>query len=124
MNIIEQLEEMLGRYIGAYPAFRIKPVGEVGSQVRDEQERLMALESEAMTLLGEVRVWKESGDYKFALALHDMEIGERIEDGGKERYGFGWVITRVPGGWIYTAQTAASPCSVFVPHSQEGALPF
>ncbi len=42
---------MLERYIAAYPAFRVKPIGAPGSQARDEQERLMVLEEAAMGVL-------------------------------------------------------------------------
>jgi hypothetical protein len=42
---------VLERYMNAYPAFRIKPNGAPGSQVRNEQERLMALEDEAKAVL-------------------------------------------------------------------------
>lgn len=45
------LREMLERYMNAYPAFRMKPIGAPGSQARDEQERLMALEDSARALL-------------------------------------------------------------------------
>lgn len=57
-------------------------------------------------------------------AIYSMHLGERITDNGKTIYGFDWVITRVPGGWIYTAETALSPCSVFVPHSNEFTTPY
>lgn len=48
-----ELANILERYIAAYPAFRMKPVGAPGSQARDEQERLMALEQTALKILGE-----------------------------------------------------------------------
>lgn len=40
----DELAKILERYTFAYPAFRFKPEGAPGSQVRTEQERLMALE--------------------------------------------------------------------------------
>lgn len=45
------LTSVLCRYMDAYPAFRIKPQGSPGSQVRDEQERLMAIEDAAQVAL-------------------------------------------------------------------------
>lgn len=60
----------------------------------------------------------------FKSALFSMNLGERITDNGENLYGFNWVITRVPNGWIYTAQTAMSPCSVFVPYSDEPNIPY
>lgn len=42
---------VLQRYVNAYPAFRIKPVGAPGSPERVEQERLMALEDAARTAI-------------------------------------------------------------------------
>lgn len=63
-----------------------------------------------------------SGDFKDI--LYNMPLGYRIEDNGKDKYGFTWIITRVAGGWIYTAQTALSPCSVFVPYNNEFELPY
>lgn len=57
-------------------------------------------------------------------SIYSMHLGERIVDNGKSLYGFDWVITRVPGGWIYTAETASSPCSVFVPYKNEFSLPY
>jgi hypothetical protein len=47
----DELADLLRRYMAAYPAFRIKPMGSPGSQVRDEQERLMALEEAAIAAL-------------------------------------------------------------------------
>jgi hypothetical protein len=38
---------VLKRYVNAYPAFRMKPVGAPGSEKRIEQENLMALEDAA-----------------------------------------------------------------------------
>lgn len=49
-----ELRGLLERYMSAYPAFRIKPAGAPGSQVRDEQERLMALEDEARAAIAKV----------------------------------------------------------------------
>lgn len=46
-----ELANIVKRYMGAYPAFRIKPEGAPGSQARDEQERLMALEDAALAAL-------------------------------------------------------------------------
>ena len=60
----------------------------------------------------------------FRDALCSMKLGERIKDNAKHLYGYDWVITRVPNGWIYTAETALSPCSVFVPYSDEPNIPF
>ena len=61
---------------------------------------------------------------EFKGALYGMKLGERITSGDKGTYGFDWVITRVPGGWIYTAETALSPASVFVPYDNEFQLNF
>lgn len=47
--------DLLERYIAAYPAFRVKPVGAPGSRARDEQERLMALEEAALAALRAAR---------------------------------------------------------------------
>jgi hypothetical protein len=47
----DAIADVLERYVAAYPAFRIKPVGAPGSQVREEQERLMALEDAARAVL-------------------------------------------------------------------------
>jgi hypothetical protein len=47
----DAIAAVLERYVAAYPAFRIKPVGAPGSQVREEQERLMALEDAARAVL-------------------------------------------------------------------------
>jgi hypothetical protein len=46
------LKAMVERYMSAYPAFRIKPVGAPNSEKRREQENLMALEDSARKLLG------------------------------------------------------------------------
>lgn len=121
--MLSKLEEMLSRYMGAYPAFRIKPIGAEGSAARIEQENLMRLEEEARALLSNVRDWRENRDGETGFSLHDMTIGQRIALGSADD-GFPWCVTRVPGGWIYTAVTAEAPCSVFVPYSDEGALPF
>jgi hypothetical protein len=51
----QQLAAIVERYMAAYPAFRMKPVGSPGSQVRDEQERLMALEDAARAALASAR---------------------------------------------------------------------
>lgn len=61
---------------------------------------------------------------EFKDALYGMKLGERIVSGDKGTYGFDWVITRVPGGWLYTAETALSPCTTFVPFNEEFALEF
>jgi len=47
----ERLRALLNRYISAYPAFRIRPVGAPGSEKRIEQENLMALEDAAQAAL-------------------------------------------------------------------------
>ena len=47
----DAMAAVLERYMNMYPAFRIKPEGAPGSQVRDEQERKMALEDAARALL-------------------------------------------------------------------------
>ena len=47
----ERLRYVLNRYISAYPAFRIRPVGAPGSKKRTEQENLMALEDAALAVL-------------------------------------------------------------------------
>lgn len=44
---VETLTAILGRYMAAYPAFRMKPIGAPGSVMRVEQENLMALEDAA-----------------------------------------------------------------------------
>ena len=49
---VEQLRAVLERYMFAYPAFRMKPIGAPGSPARIESERLMALEEEAQRVLG------------------------------------------------------------------------
>jgi len=56
--------------------------------------------------------------------LYALNLGERIASGDKGTYGFDWVITRVPGGWLYTAETALSPCTTFVPFNEEFMLEF
>lgn len=48
---IEALRSTLERYMFAYPAFRMKPVGAPGSPARIESERLMALEEQAQRVL-------------------------------------------------------------------------
>lgn len=48
---VERLRGLLGRYMSAYPAFRMKPVGAEGSPARIEQENLMALEELAKDAL-------------------------------------------------------------------------
>ena len=48
---IEALRGILERYMFAYPAFRMKPVGAPGSPIRIEAERLMALEESAQKIL-------------------------------------------------------------------------
>lgn len=47
VNATSELVAVLRRYMSAYPAFRIKPIGAPGSQARIEQENLMALEDAA-----------------------------------------------------------------------------
>lgn len=42
---------ILRRYMAAYPAFRIKPVGAPGSEKRVEQENLIALEDDALDII-------------------------------------------------------------------------
>lgn len=61
---------------------------------------------------------------EFKKVLYNMKLGERISSGDKGIYGFDWIITRVPGGWIYTAETAMSPASVFVPYNNEFDISF
>jgi hypothetical protein len=46
-----ELVDVLCRYLAAYPAFRIKPVGAPGSPARIEQENLMALEQTAIEVI-------------------------------------------------------------------------
>lgn len=50
-KVTQELATMLERYMAAYPAFRMKPVGQEGSIMRMEQDKLMALEDSARTLL-------------------------------------------------------------------------
>lgn len=50
-NSHDDLVKLLERYMAAYPAFRIKPVGAPGSEKRIEQENLMALEDAARAAL-------------------------------------------------------------------------
>lgn len=61
LNAIKENMRLIGqtlqRYINAYPAFRIKPIGAPNSEKRDEQERLMRLEDLAKSLI------KQSKDY-------------------------------------------------------------
>lgn len=45
------LLEVLSRYVSAYPAFRMKPVGAPGSDKRIEQQNLMALEDTAQAAI-------------------------------------------------------------------------
>lgn len=45
------LRAVLHRYMSAYPAFRMKPIGAPGSPARIEQENLMALEESARATL-------------------------------------------------------------------------
>jgi len=52
---IEELCAVLERYVGAYPAFRMKPIGAPGSPARIEQEGLMRLEDDAMVALAKAR---------------------------------------------------------------------
>lgn len=48
---LPDLVKVLERYMDAYPAFRIKPIGAPGSAARIEQENLMALEDAAKRLI-------------------------------------------------------------------------
>lgn len=57
---VEQLRTVLERYMFAYPAFRMKPVGAPGSPARIESERLMALEEAAQAALGSPSTSKAS----------------------------------------------------------------
>jgi len=52
----DDLADMLRRYISAYPAFRMKPIGAPNSEKRIEQEMLMQLEDDANSLI------KQSGE--------------------------------------------------------------
>lgn len=54
----------------------------------------------------------------FEKALGDMQLGDRISSGDKEKYQFEWEITRVPSGWIYSCP-AGQGHSVFVPYSEQ-----
>lgn len=47
----DALAAVLNRYLAAYPAFRMKPIGAPGSEKRIEQENLMALEDTARAAL-------------------------------------------------------------------------
>lgn len=50
LKLIEAAPDLLAvlqRYVNAYPAFRMKPIGAPGSPARIEQENLMALEDAA-----------------------------------------------------------------------------
>lgn len=49
------LRHVLERYMAAYPAFRMKPVGAPGSEKRAEQENLMALEDAARAAIAKTR---------------------------------------------------------------------
>ena len=51
----DELCAVLERYINAYPAFRMKPVGAPNSPKRIEQEGLMALEEAAMAAIAKFR---------------------------------------------------------------------
>lgn len=46
---------VLQRYVAAYPAFRMKPIGAPGSEKRVEQENLMALEDAARAAFAKAR---------------------------------------------------------------------
>lgn len=48
---LRPLAAVLQHYVGAYPAFRMKPIGAEGSPARIEQENLMALEEQARAAL-------------------------------------------------------------------------
>lgn len=50
-----RLIKTLERYMAAYPAFRMKPVGGEGSPARIEQENLMKLEEEAQAAIAEAK---------------------------------------------------------------------
>jgi hypothetical protein len=65
------------------------------------------------------QVRRENIMREFKDHIYGMKLGDRIASGDKGTYGFDWIITRVPGGWIYTAETAMSPASVFVPWNNE-----
>ncbi len=54
-DIADELTELLERYVSAYPAFRIKPIGAPGSEKRIEQENLMALEDDAQNTIARMR---------------------------------------------------------------------
>lgn len=54
-NAHDELVKLLQRYMAAYPAFRIKPIGAPGSEKRVEQENLMALEDTARAALARAR---------------------------------------------------------------------
>lgn len=47
----DALMAALQRYVNAYPAFRMKPIGAEGSPARIEQENLMAIEEQAKAAL-------------------------------------------------------------------------
>jgi hypothetical protein len=47
----DTMAKLLVRYMNMYPAFRVKPEGAPGSQVRNEQEQKMALEDAARSAL-------------------------------------------------------------------------
>ncbi len=55
----DELAHVLERYTFAYPAFRFKPEGAPGSQVRTEQERLMALEDLARAAIAKATLSTE-----------------------------------------------------------------
>lgn len=51
---VNRVRAVLRRYMAAYPAFRIKPIGAPNSPARIEQENLMALEDAANAVLAGV----------------------------------------------------------------------
>ena len=61
MTPADELCAILERYINAYPAFRMKPVGAPNSPKRIEQEGLMALEEAAMAAIAKFRKETSNG---------------------------------------------------------------
>lgn len=51
VNALPEVVAVLQRYMAAYPAFRIKPVGAPWSEKRTEQEMLMDLEGAAQAAI-------------------------------------------------------------------------
>lgn len=52
---IDELCAVLARYVGAYPAFRSKPIGAPGSRERAHQDWLIQLEDRARAALAKAR---------------------------------------------------------------------